>query len=363
MKIAIDISQIVYGTGVSVYTENLVKTLVKKYSQVDWVLFGGVFRKKKIIEDFIENLQVKGVIKLFPPKLADLVWNKLHIFPIENWIGNVDLIHSSDWAEPPSKIPKITTVHDLVPLMYPETTTSLIKIAHEKRLSWIKKESKRIIAVSESTKNDLVKHLGIKANRIDVTYEGVEDIYYPRTHNEIERIKYKYQIDGEYLFSLSTLEPRKNQGKLIEAFKRIRLKYPNLKLVLGGRVGWGDELKLSENIITLGYIPTKDLPAIFSGSLVYILPSLYEGFGLSQLQAMSCGTPVVTSNISSMPEVVGDAGLLVNPYKTRDIAEGIITAIKDRKKLIKRGLLRAKTFSWDLVAERTFNSYKSILNP
>jgi len=180
MKIAIDISQIVYGTGVSVYTENLVKSLVKKYTNIEWVLFGGSLRKKHILTSFTNQIGVKGIIKPFPPGLSNIVWNKLHYFPIENWVGKVDLIHTSDWAEPPSNAPKVTTVHDLAVLKYPETTTELIRSAHVRRLFWVKKESKKILTVSETTKWDIIKTLKIDPGKITVTYQGVDKIYYPR---------------------------------------------------------------------------------------------------------------------------------------------------------------------------------------
>ena len=360
-RIAIDISQIAYGTGVSVYTENLVRTLVKKYPHVDWILFAGVFRQKKIIDDFARDLEVKYITKMFPPKIANIVWNRFHLYPIEKWIGKVDLIHTSDWTEPPSRLPKITTVHDLVPIIYPETTTKLIKKVHEQKLNWVKRESEKILAVSESTKQDLIKYLGISNNKIDVTYEGVEKCYYPRDFNEINKVKEKYNINGKYVFSLSTLEPRKNQTGLINAFNIISIKYPDLKLVLAGRIAWGKIPKFSKKIISLGYVPTNDLPALYTGALVYILPSFYEGFGLSQLQAMSCGTPVVTSNTSSMPEVVGNAGILVDPNNVDDIARGIVKAIDKRENLIHKGLKQIKKFSWERVAELTFKSYMDVI--
>jgi len=362
MKIAIDISQIAYGTGVSVYTENLVRTLVKNYPDIHWVLFAGVFRNKKNIENFTNDLNVETVVKLFPPKVANIVWNRLHVFPIERWVGGVDLIHTSDWAEPPSKIPKVTTIHDLVPILFPETSTKLIRDAHERKLHWVRRESEKILAVSHSTKKDIVECLNIPANKIEVTYEGVDPIYYPQSETEIKRVQHKYQINGDYVFSLSTVEPRKNFKRLIEYYKMVLRKLPKLKLVIAGKVGWGELPELSKNIIFLGYVPTEDLPALYSGALCYALPSFYEGFGLSQLQAMSCGTPVVSSNVSSIPEVVGSAGILVNPNETDKIAEGVVLAIRNRKELVEKGLKQAKKFSWDAVARITFESYMSVLH-
>jgi glycosyltransferase involved in cell wall biosynthesis len=362
MKIAIDISQVIYGTGVSVYTKNLVSTLIKLYPEDEFVLFGGSFRRQGELKSFIKK--VGGIPKIFPfpPKLLDFVWNALHIIPIEYFIGKVDIIHTSDWTEPPSKIPKVTTVHDLVPFIYPETTTDEIRRAHKKRLVWVMRESKAIIAVSRSTKEDLISILKIPEEKIIVIPEGVEERYQPQPISIIDSVKRKYHIDGEYIYSLSTLEPRKNQQSLIDAFEIVHKENPDLKLVIGGKTGWGDPLTKVPGVIMPGFIPDADLPALYSGSLAFALPSLYEGFGLSPLQAMACGTAVVVSDISSMPEVVGDAGILVDPKKIESIATGIIEAIENRSILREKCLEQAQKFSWEKAARATYNVYKQVLS-
>lgn len=360
MKIAIDVTQVIYGTGVSVYTRNLVSHLVKLYPQDEFILFGGSLRRIKDLKTFSNRLRATSKFFPLPPKFLDLLWNSFHVLPIEKLVGNADVVHTSDWAEPPSKLPKVTTVHDLIPLLYPQTTTLGVQRAHRKRLSWVCRESRAIIAVSLATKKDLELELKIDPSRITVTPEGVEGFYSPQPPSMIELIKKKYDLRGEYLFCLSTLEPRKNQARLIKAFQLVREKYPSLQLVLGGRTGWGDINTQSQGVVLAGFIPDADLPALYSGCLAYVLPSLYEGFSLSHLQAMACGASVVGSNTSSMPEVIGHAGVLVDPESVESIAVGIIKAIQNKAELGVKAIKRASIFSWEETAKITHQVYESI---
>lgn len=360
MKIAIDISQIIYGTGVSVYTRNLVSQLVKQFPEDDFILFGGSLRRRRELEIFTNRLKIASKFYVMPPKFMDLLWNSFHILPVEKLIGEVDVVHTSDWAEPPSHLPKVTTVHDLIPFKYPQTTQEGIRIAHKKRLAWVKKESDLILSVSRSTKDDLMELLKIPETRIVVTPEGVESFYKPQPPNLIEIIKNKYNIKGDFLFTLSTLETRKNQQRLIDAYKVVKESVPGLSLVIGGRIGWGEAIKPIDGVILPGYIPDADLPALYSGCLAYALPSLYEGFSLSHLEAMACGAAVVGSNISSMPEVIGNSGILVDPISVRDIADGISKAVKNRVVLGEKGKKRAKLFTWEETARLTHDAYEKV---
>ncbi len=361
MKVAIDISQSIYGTGVSVYTINLVANLINQFPNDKFLLFGGSLRRKKELEKIAKKFKTESIIYPFPPKLMDFVWNSLHVFPIEKLIGQVDLIHTSDWTEPPSALPKVTTVHDLIPFKFPHTSHQSIRNTHKKRLNWVIKESQAIIVPSQSTKNDLINLLKIPTEKITVIYEASERLFQPQPPAIIKNIKRKYKLTSDYLFSLSTLEPRKNQHRLIKAFQIVKKTYPNLKLVIGGKTGWGEGIPPTDDVLLTGFVPNAELPALYSGCLVYVLPSLYEGFSLSQLQAMSCGAPVVTSNISSMPEVVKNAGVLVDPKSVNSIATGIIKGIEKRFELSERGLARAKEFSWQKTAQQTYNLYKQVL--
>lgn len=361
MKIAIDISQSIYGTGVSVYTKNLAAYLIKLFPDDQFVLFGGSLRRKEELLSLARKLKGTPKIYPFPPRLMDFIWNSLHIIPVEKLIGEVDLVHTADWTEPPSRLPKITTVHDLIPFKFPETTTDMVRNAHKKRLAWVMRESDKIIAVSQSTKEDLISILKIPEEKIVVISEGVEDRYCPQSVDVQEIIKKRYHINEDYIFTLSTLEPRKNQAKLIKAFKLVKKEYPNLQLIIGGRTGWGEVLEEVEGVSMPGFIPDADLPGLYSGCLAFVLPSIYEGFGLSPLQAMACGASVAVSNISSLPEVVGEAGVLFDPDSIESIAAGIIEAIQNRNKLKEKSLAQAAKFTWEKTAKETHKVYQQVL--
>lgn len=361
MRIAIDISQIIYGTGVSVYTKELVSHLVQQFPEDQYVLFGGSLRRKDELEKIAKKLGGEPKIYPFPPSLMDFVWNSLHILPIEKLIGSVDLIHTSDWTEPPSRIPKVTTVHDLVPFKYPQTTTNNIRNAHRKKLAWVVRESKKIIAVSESTKQDLVSILRVPEHKIVVVPEGVEEKMSPQPIDIQEIVKKRYKTGDDFIFALSTLEPRKNQAGLIKAFEIVKERYPHLKLLIAGRLRSDGRIESDQNIILPGYIPTPDMPALYSACSVFVHPAFYEGFGLSPLQAMACGAPVAVSNVSSLPEVVGDAGIYFDPNRPENIASGIIKAIQNRATLSQKGLKQAQLFSFRETAKKTHRVYKNVL--
>lgn len=361
MKVAIDISQSIYGTGVSVYTKELVKNLIELYPETEFVLFGGSLRRKKELQAIAKKLGGIAKIYPFPPSLMDFVWNSLHVYPIEKLVGKVDIFHSSDWTEPPSSIPKVTTVHDLVPFKYPQTTTDSIRNAHKKKIAWVIRESKKIIAVSESTKDDLISILKVPEEKIVVIPEGVEEKMKPQPIEIQEIVKRRYKTGDDYLFALSTLEPRKNQSGLLKAFEIVKKTYPNLKLVIGG-MKRSDGIKIeSEDVVVLGFVPQSDLPALYSGCIAFVHPAFYEGFGLTPLEAMACGAPVAVSNTSSLPEVVGSAGNYFDPKSPDSIASSIIKTIQDRAKLRALGLIQAQKFSFRQAAQRTYKVYKEVL--
>lgn len=361
MRIGIDISQIVYGTGVSNYTKNLVQTLLRIDKDNRYVLFGGAIRQLNNLNYLSRQFSGNFEKKFFPlsPFILDFLWNKLHKFPIENFVGNVDIFHSSDWTQPPAKTAKlVTTIHDLVPILYPETSHPKIVAVHKRRLEWVKKEVDRVIAVSEATKRDIVKYLGISPDKISVIYEAVNPIVKRVGDRQIGETRRKYKLPKEYLLAVGA-DQRKNIEKIAKAINLI----PDApKLVVVGRK-W-KKFTLSEveeqNIIWLGYVEDGDLCALYSGAQALIYVSLYEGFGLPILNAFACGISVVTSNISSMPEVAGEAAVLVNPEEVDDIAQGIKDALKNRDELIKKGYARVKQFSWEKAARGTLKVYQEV---
>lgn len=368
MRIGIDISQIVHGTGVSFYTRNLVKALAKIDRKNQYILFGGSLRQKNTLQDFADEIQkinknFSCKIITLPPTLAEPLFNRFHHLPIEKFIGPVDVFHSSDWIEPPAKSAKVTTIHDFGFMKYPDVAHPKITKTMKRKHELIKKETDLIITVSQSTKKDTTELLGIPAQKIRVIYEASPEEFKKTTQKEINKVKSIYKIKGDYVISVATLEPRKNLKRIIEAFSLLKEKGLKCNLVIVGKFGWG-EIKPStigrraSSIIFTGYVPNNELQALYSGASCLVYPSLYEGFGLPILEAFTCKCPVVTSNVSSMPEIAGKAAVLVNPRNVDDISRGINEAIKNRNNLIKEGLKQLEKFSWEKTARETLKVYE-----
>ncbi len=212
MKIAIDVSQSLYGTGVSKYTKHLVTHLLRQHANNQFILFGGSLRRKRELDTWINRLgQAERKTYYLSPHALNLIWNTFHLLPAETLIGKVDLIHTSDWAEPPARAPKVTTIHDLNFLIDPGYALPQIRSVQQKRLYWVAKEAVGIIAVSNATKHDLVQLLNIDSERIEVIHEGPSIEYPPVVSDEeAEAIKAKFLINRPYVVIPGAGHPRKN---------------------------------------------------------------------------------------------------------------------------------------------------------
>jgi glycosyltransferase involved in cell wall biosynthesis len=360
-RIGIDISQMIYGTGVSTYTENLVKNLLTLDEENRYVLFGGSLRRAKDLKRKVNCFEGNYQMKLLPlsPVMADILWNRLHLISIERLIGQIDLFHSSDWTQPPTKAVKVTTIHDLSPIIMPQVAQKdmvrNIVRTHLNRLSWVKHEVGNIIAVSKSTKEDIIKYLGISEDRIKVIYQGFNPEFTRKESFEIEEVKKKYRVFGNYLLVVGT-HPRKNVARIIQAYESMKGKLDHKLIIVGSKIN-SDE----RGIIQIGNLAVSELACLYSGASALVYPSLYEGFGVPILEAFACQCPVVTSDLSSMPEIAGNAAILVNPYETDSIAHGITQALKQNNDLILRGQERLKSFSWKEAAQETLALYKEAL--
>ncbi|QQG44791.1 MAG: glycosyltransferase family 4 protein [Candidatus Roizmanbacteria bacterium] len=357
MKIGIDISQTAYpGSGVARYTHTLISFLLKYDSNNEYVLFFSSLRGD-ILDDLKKmiNERQNVVLKRFylPPTILNILWNNLHIAPIEWFIGKVDILITSDWLEPPSiTAKKITTIHDLVIYKFPETSSPSIVKTQKRRLNWVKKESELIMCDSEATKKDVEKILKINSQKLKVIYPAVE-VKKPSSE-DLERVKKKYKLVHPFILTVGKLEPRKNIAKLVEAFQKTGIN--NTDLIIAGAKGWGDnDFKISDNVKFLGFVPDKDLYALYSLAEFFIYPSLYEGFGYPVVEAMSLSCPVAVSNNSSLAEITQDNGLLFNPNSVEDIAKSILQYHDNeelRDKMKERGLERAKKFSPEKFTEK-----------
>ncbi len=360
MKIAIDISPIVYGTGVSLYTKELVKALLKIDSKNHYILFGGSLRRKDELSNFLGSLNAPnftGKVFSIAPSLADILWNRFHKLPIESLIGKVDVFHSSDWTQPTSAAYKVTTIHDLVPIKYPEWSNEKIVSVHRRRLGWVKDEVDSIIVPSKQTKIDLME-IGFKGRNVEIISESVNSDFVRTSDKEIAEAKRNFKIDGKYLIGIG-INIRKNTQRIIEAFMNLTAlpNFGNYKLVLVGHPY--TSVNTSKEVIITGHIDDHDYSALLSGAEALIYPSLYEGFGIPILEAMKVGTPVVTSHVGSMREVAGNAAILVDPLSVDSITAGIKKAITLQKSLIVKGKKREKEFSWEKAAEMTLKVYEN----
>lgn len=377
MIIGIDISSIPYGTGVSNYTLNLVQNLIKIDKKNTYKLFFSSLRLSlpKEIESLKKNTNVKIYHFKIPPTILEILWNRFHILFIEWFIGKCDVFHTWDWTQPPTlKAKTVTTVHDLVPFLYPENQHIKTIKTFNNKFYWAVRECDYFICVSENTKKDLIKLFPkIDQKKITVIYEAAENKYddflkFSKNIQEQKKEKIKKQYDlNKFILVQGTREPRKNLIRLIEAFNLFKQKNPNNKteLAITGKYGWGQDISHLKNpfIKILGFIPEKHMVALHASALCLAYPSLYEGFGLPLVKSMKVGTPVITSNISSMPEIVENAGILVNPLSVEDIEKSIEKIIKStslRKKLSQKGIIQAKKFSWAKTARETQKIYERL---
>lgn len=359
MKIGVDISSVIYGTGVSVYTKNLIEALLKLDQKNEYVFFFASLRRK-LAEAGLNLRASNASVKSFkiPPTLLDGLWNFLHFYPVENFVGKVDVFHASDWTQPPSaKAKLVTTIHDLSFLRWPESVHPKVLMVQKRRLSWVKKEADLIIAVSEATKKEIVELLKIPEKKIKVIHEAL-----PADFKKIKpQVNFKkYGISKPYLLASGSQAPRKNIERVIQAFSFVKKKH-DLQLVITGN--YQPRVKISKDIVLTGFAGKEEWAGLIEKAQALVYPSLYEGFGLPILEAFYLGTPVVTSNLSSMKEIAGQGAVLVEPASVEAIVQGIEKILKDsgfRQGLIKTARKRVTDFSWEKAARQTLKVYQQL---
>ena len=299
------------------------------------------------------------------------IWHRLRLPVAVEWvIGKVDVFHSPDFTLPPTRriTRTIVTVHDLsflrMPHCFPPPLLAYLTACVPRAV----RRADHVLADSQSTRHDVISLLDVPEERVSVLYAGVEDRFRPIGERaELERVRHKYDLPPRFILSVGTVQPRKNFGRLIAAFAR--LKEPGLSLVIAGGWGWMYEevqeaaREMGDRVSLLGFVDDADLPALYNLAEVFALPSLYEGFGLPPLEAMACGTPVVVGDNSSLPEVVGDAGLLVEATDTEAIAAALDRLLHDRalrQRCRERGLARARHFTWERAARKLLTIYRRV---
>jgi glycosyltransferase involved in cell wall biosynthesis len=330
-----------------------------------------VFVKKD--SSIIDNFKCLETLFSSSNRELRIAWEQL-VLPLLLKKYKIDLIHCPVNIMPlMAGCKSVVTVHDL--------SFIRLKKSHGKLQTWYLKnftklscrKADKIIAVSESTKNDIVNCYGIDAGKIRVIYNGISDDFKVIEDIELQNvIRQKYDLPDKYILYVGTLEPRKNIPGLLKAFSMCLDKLPGYKLVIAGSKGWDyeniftriKELDLEERVVFAGYVENKHLPLMYNMARLFVYASFYEGFGLPLIESMACGTPVITSNISSLEEVSGDAALIVDPNKPAEIASAMTKVLLDSKvyeDMRSRGFKRAKDFSWKKTAQETWEVYKEVL--
>lgn len=370
MRIAID-ARIAYYTkaGIGQYTLHLADALASIAEEEQFVLL----QSRKDRKPLIDRKHVQR-IGLWTPSHHRLEQYLLALeLPLRRL--DVDLLHSPDFIPPlrVNSFKSVITVHDLAFLHWPHFLTEA-SARYYGQVDQAARRADHIIAVSHSTKNDLVQLLGLPPEKITVVYEAADPLFRPMDRKDaLAHLGGKFPLPEEFIMFVSTIEPRKNVHILLQAYHRLRSDYKaTAGLVLAGSIGWlsdqvfeeVERLDLKQHVTFLGRVSDQDLLYLYNCARCLAHPARYEGFGLPPLEAMACGAPVVVSKVSSLPEVVGDAGLLVDPNDAEELAVALQRLLTDdalHSLLRSKGLARAKTFSWQRAAEDTLAVYRQVV--
>lgn len=290
----------------------------------------------------------------------------------------LDIIHDPNgiapflWSDHGAR--RIVTIHDAFAFVVPQAHNRLDNWRYRFMLPYALRRADAVFTISERSRQDIKQYLAVPNAKLHIITYGIQSSFKPVTDADVRRSTLsRYGIKQPYLLYVGGINARKNIARLFEAFARVHECHPELTLVIGGQKQWQTDeiyttfryLNLDNEVHFTGYVEHSDLPALYSAAEAFVFPSLYEGFGLPPLEAMACGTPVVTSNISSLPEVVGDAALTVDPYDVGALARAIERTLTDealRKDLRRRGPARSAQFTWEQTARKTTEVYERLLN-
>lgn len=363
------------GGGIGRYVRELVTALAHIDSTNSYRLFVAGASSSNLPASIAPNFGWRST-PLSPLFLARL-WHRLHVpLPVEAFVGRVPLYHATDFVLPPTLpgVRTLLTVHDLSFVRVPGAASPGLRAYLDKVVPSSVARADLVLADSEATKEDLLSLYRVSSEKVVVLLSGVSSTFIRYIDPFfVLTIRKKYRLtDRPYILSIGTVQPRKNYSRLIQALALIRNQGLDLDLVIAGGKGWLEdpiyatirETHLEDHVHFIGFADDADLPTLYNGAVCFAFPSLYEGFGLPILEAMSCGTPVVTSNISSLPEVAGDATLLIDPYDVEALSNALQRLITDtelRNTLIVKGHIQAKKFTWEKSARHLLQIYNNLL--
>lgn len=360
VHVTLDVSSVPYGRGVSRYTSNLA-TALATLPEVKLHLWAASWQQFPELQSWLAQFgsRVSSRNVKIPPKLLNIGWQ--YGFPPLSWLGtSKGVFHAWEWQVPPSSDrPQVVTIHDLAHMLYPEVAHPEVVSRFTRLLSLWKNNRWPIIAPSQATKNDILRLTSIEKERIHVIHEALPaEAEYVPSEDERKSVLDQLSLVKPFLLIVGTREPRKNMKRMVEAWLTMRDEFD---CVIVGAAGW-DELPAHKGLHILGYMQPNELAALYRSAHGLVFASLYEGFGLPILEAFFHGCPVVTSRVSSLPEVAGDAALYCDPYSVESIVEAI-------QHLPKRGSKAYQTlaqvmekqisqFSWEKAARETVKVYR-----
>lgn len=361
--------------GIGRYVRELVHSLAREDTASQYRLFVAGAARSNLPLPPGDNF-IWAPTRLKPVWLARL-WHRARIpLPIETFTGPVDLVHATDFTLPPvgQDTQTLLTVHDLSFMRVPDAAAPALRRYLNTVAPRSVDRATHILADSEATKQDLIDLYNLAPDKITVLLSGVDPHFKPVNDSAtFELVRQKYAIGPRpYIFTIGTVQPRKNYSRLIEALSVIRSGGDDVDLVIAGGKGWlEDEMyhaldvhRLRDHVHLIGFADDADLPALYSAADCVAFPSLYEGFGFPVLEGMACGVPVLTSNVSSLPEVAGDAALMVDPYDVEAIVDGLRRMLDDsalREDMVTAGFTQAARFTWDASARQLHDIYQRLL--
>lgn len=384
MKIGIDYTAAVWqNAGIGRYTRELVRAIVAEGPTHEYRLFyaaGGIDRSSPYLAALRQLCAEHPFVRAMPiplsPRRATQLWQRLRLpLPVELFTGPLDIVHAPDFVLPPTRARTILTIHDLSFLVHPECAAPGMVRYLSRAVPRALRHADVVLADSQATSRDLQTLLGVDPARIAVVYPGVAPRFRPLSPATTAEVRRRLGLPERFLLFVSTLEPRKNLVRLIEAFAMLLAGdqptpvAADLYLVIAGRRGWLYEnifaaierLGLGDRVRFIDFVDDKDLPAVYNLAWAFVYPSIYEGFGMPAIEALACGTPVVTADNSSLPEAVGDVAILTPADDVAALAAGIARIVSDdalRARLREAGPVRARSFTWERAARQALAFYR-----
>ena len=384
MRIGIDVAVITsaYG-GIGRYTEQLLHAMLPLLEDDELILFAGNSVPHWIVhlaghhgyrreEPACPSVKIRRTLFV---RRGRALRTSLLVGLAARQLG-VQVFHSPDNVNAPlttgRQVSLVITVHDLIPLLYPQTVSRRYHLWWRAMLRPTVARADRIIAVSRSTADDLANLVPGAGSKTRVIHLGVDPTFGRTKPEDVQDIRRRLQLPSEYILFVGTLEPKKNVPGLLRAYARLREQQDIPPLVIAGQTGWMaepvfkavEQLRLCNSVRFVGFVSDRDLPALMTGAMLFVFPSVYEGFGLPVLEAMACGVPVVTSNRSSLPEITAGAAILVDPLDPDSIASGMRAVLEDSElaqRLADLGRQRAREFSWERTACETLELYRELV--